>query len=944
MRKVRTQSRLFGASLLVLASWSGAATAQTVGSDEGTSAEASEPQVEAVEEEASVGNDIVVTGSRVQANGFQQPTPVSVIGEAELERENPVAISDYLNLQPSFAASANSRNPGVGVSGGGLSLLNLRGLGSSRTLVLLDNRRVVSSSVSGGVDTNTLPTTLVKRVEVVTGGASAAWGADAVAGVVNFVLDTDYSGIELSALKGITDRGDNPSTKLDITAGTGFAGGRGHIVAAATYANSPQILRSRDRDFFRGLAVVNNPAFNAGSGVPRLITVPGAAFAGLTAGGVVASGVLRGTQFLGPTATPAPFSFGTTSTLVQYGGGSEDNSIADNRNLTNALKYVNAFAHVRFDLNDALTAYAEGSYGRSVVQTDSLFFTRSGNLTVQRTNPFLNPALAATLLQAGQTSFTLNKIFADTGPPGSRNERELKRGVLGLEGRIGADFKWNAYYQRGEVSALTETFNNPLIPRYSLAIDAVRDPATGAIVCRSTITNPGDGCVPYNVFGVGAASPEAIAYVFGTVPFQRTDFTEDFVSFDITGPIFSLPAGPVSAALGMDASWQRAVSTQDEASQLRQYATGNFQPFEGEVSFKEVFGELVVPLVYNTPLLQRLELNAAGRLTDYSTSGTEFTWKVGLSNEVTEDLRVRATRSRDIRAPSLADQFTQGRTGTQQVLDPLTNRPTTFLANTVGNPNVKPEKADTTTFGLVYTPDWLSGLGMSIDYYDIKVKGAIATLTSLQTVSRCFAGEEALCDNIIRDSTQTITQINLLPTNIAALNARGIDAELSYRRNFGDTTLSTRAVATYQWKLDEVDANGTTQRHAGAIAEDFPGSPKFKALLSATVENGPFTFTPQLRIIGAAKLRNEWVEGVDIDENNVPATAYLDLRSSVTTSLGDGPELEIALAVDNVLDTAPRSVPVTPGTVPYPIVAPGTRLDLYDAIGRSYRLTARVKF
>ncbi|WP_374470065.1 TonB-dependent receptor plug domain-containing protein [Phenylobacterium sp.] len=901
-------------------------------------AQAADPE----EGQASSLEEVVVTGSRIAANGFQQPTPVTVLGAAEIQREMPTTVANYLNSLPAFGAPVSSTNPGPGVSGGGASLLNLRNLGVTRTLVLLDNRRVVSSSPAGGVDVNTLPTGLIQRVEVVTGGASAAWGADAVAGVVNFVLNHEYEGLTLDASTGISEEGDNWVAKMGVTYGRPFAGGRGHVLAAAEYSRQPDIVRISSRDWWRNWAVVPNPAFQAGNGQPARITVPWAGPAELAEGGVITSGPLRGTQFVGPNGSPAPFNFGTNAGVLQWGGDAAYGT-SGNRNLTNGLDYGTAFTHVRYDLTDSLTAYAEASYGKSVVQTDSLYYNRGGNLTIRTDNPYLDAGVRNQLTALGQSSFGLGKMVTDPPPPGSRNERVLWRGVLGLEGRIGANWKWEAYYQRGDFHVETRTYNNPLVPRFNLAVDAVRDPATGQVVCRSTLTDRNNGCVPLNVLGNGVSSPEALAWVFGTVPYQITDLEQDVVSGSLNGDLFRLPAGAVSVAIGGEYTREEASSTQDAASAARQYFTGNFQPFEGKRNVKEAFAEAVVPLLADLPLIKRLEFNAAARLTDYSTSGSVTTWKLGGSYEVTSDLRLRVTRSRDIRAPSLSELFTRGSTGTQFVFDPQTNRQVSVLANTTGNPELTPEVATTWTAGLVYRPAWIPGFGLSVDYYDIRVRDAIAAVTAPQTVLLCFGDVPALCNNIIRDASGTITQINLLPTNVAFLETSGWDVEASYRREIGPGSLSLRVLGSYLGKLDRVEPDGTVRQLAGAIGDFVGGEPKFRGQLVATYDQGPFSGTAKVRLIGASKLDRAWVDGVDVDDNTIPRMGYLDLRAAYKLTVG-GADSELSLAIDNVLNTDPPRVSAVPSTVPYVVVAPHTRLDLYDAIGRSYRVGFRARF
>ena len=526
------------------------------------------------------GSDIVVTGSRIVTNGFSQPTPVTVVGDAEIQRQAPATIASYLNTLPSFGNATSARNPAINVAGGGAEFVNLRNLGATRTLVLLDTRRVVESTASGGVDTVTLPFGLIKRVEVVTGGASAAWGSDAVAGVVNFILNRDYKGFGVNVESGVSSRGDAGYVKANLTAGVGFADGKGRFVAEFDYFNQPEGVDLVSREFFKSRAVVNNPAYTATNGQPRQITVTNTGTSNTSPGGVITSGILRGTQFLGDAGTPAPYNFGNQSGLVQY-GGDVDNTVGLARSLSTPLNYANTFAHLDYDVTPNVTAYVEGFYGRSNYNENGyLYYLRQGNLTINADNAYLNPTLAARLAAAGQTTFSLGKSTINMGPPVSRNNRDVWRAVAGLDGKIGPSWRWHAYYTHGEVKTNLYAPNDTIIANFLNSVDAVRGPGN-TIVCRSTLTNPTNGCQPYNVFGTGAVPAATIAYTHGTA-YQRSVVKLDVVSVDASGTLFSLPAGDVSVAFGADYIKNEAFATQDALALARAYAVQNFQPLRGQ--------------------------------------------------------------------------------------------------------------------------------------------------------------------------------------------------------------------------------------------------------------------------------------------------------------------------------------------------------------------------
>lgn len=499
----------------------------------------------------SAVSEVVVTASRISTNGFKEPTPVTVVGAQELATQQPVTIADYLNQLPSFGATTSARNPTIGVAGGGVENVNLRNLGVTRTLVLLDNRRVVDSSISGGVDTATLPTALIQRVEVVTGGASAAWGADAVAGVVNFVLNHNYTGLGLDLEGGISQRGDNQYFKFDVTGGHSFADSRGHVVANFEYSTTPEGVDIMDRSWFQGRAVVNNPSYTPANGQPRQITVDNAAPVNVSPGGVITSGPLRGIQFVGPAGTPAPYNFGNQSGLEQW-GGDVDNSVGEHRAISAPLTYANGFLHADYDITKNITAFAELTYGHSeYIDTGYLYYLRQGNIPISVDNAYLDPGIRQQMLAQGISSFNLGLDWTAAGPPTSYNQRDIWNAVIGLNGRLGDSWKWNAYYTHGDAKTHLVVNNDPIVANFNLAVDAVRNPATGAIVCRSTLTNPNNGCIPLDVFGANAASPQALKYTLGT-SIQDQDVQLDVVEADATGAVFRLPAGDVAVAFGGD--------------------------------------------------------------------------------------------------------------------------------------------------------------------------------------------------------------------------------------------------------------------------------------------------------------------------------------------------------------------------------------------------------
>ena len=368
----------------------------------------------------------------------------------------------------------------------------------------------------------------------------------------------------------------------------------------------------------------------------------------------------------------------------------------------------------------------------------------------------------------------------------------------------------------------------------------------------------------------------------------------------------------------------------------------NFQPFYGKRHVKEAFVETVIPILKDVPLAQKLELNAAGRITDYSTSGSVKTWKVGISDQVFRDLRVRGTLSRDIRAPTLTDLFSGGVLTQQPVFDTLTNKTYPQYTNAKGNPALRPELADTATAGIIYSPSFIPGLQLSVDYYRISLKGAISSVSAAQELAFCNGGQAQYCQYVHRDANQAILSIDTVPVNVASLKTQGWDFEVDYRHRIGPGEVSFRGLASYVPVFTQVDAVGNVTNLAGQIGDLNPGEPKWKANAYLTYEQGPFSLTLNGRYVGPGKLQSNWVSGVDVDNNSVKSFLTFGLTGIVRLD-GKG-AYTLTFGIDNLFDRDPVDLPVIPNTVQYSAPGLGGRFDLYDPLGRSFRIGVRAKF
>ncbi len=931
--------------------------------------------------------EITVTGTRIVRDGYEAPTPVSVLGAEDLNAMAVANIVDAVNRLPALSPTINSRNSATADMTGGIQNLNLRGLGPTRTLVLLDGKRIVGSTLAGfdnnggAVDINAFPNVLIQRVEVVTGGASAVYGSDALAGVVNFVLDKEFTGFKSEAMGGMTTYADDETYKVNLAAGTPFAGDRGHLLIAGENTYTRGILHN-DRPWGeRSYSIMLNPSYAAGNGQPQYITAFDTGLAVATRGGLIVSCPLtagspssiacplRGTQFLAG-GTPAPFDFGPIISGLLMSGGDWQTSRIDNDSMPDLnLKRSNAFARGSYDISDGATLYAEVLWST----TRSRSFSgvpqfHLGNITVKSGNPFIPQSVQEQMTALGIPQFTLGTSSADIPQFGHDNTRRTVRYVGGVEGSfeaLGTRWTWDADYARSTTRVDARTPGTEITANFTRAVDTVIDPASGRFVCAANIdANPANddpACIPYNVMGIGVNSAAAVDYVTGT-GWTLIQLKQDVAAAGVSGEPVSTWAGPVSVALGAEHRRESVVTESSELDQARAFFAGNFTESRGKYSVTEGFLETVVPLAKDKPLVESLDFNGAARWTDYSTSGEVVTWKLGATWSPVRDVRFRATRSRDIRAPNLGELFNTGRSGTGAVRDPQNgNAPTTIVTRVRGNPDLKPEEADTTGLGIVYQPAWLRGFGASVDYYKIEIDGAIVSLNNQAYVDRCFAGETALCSFIERNAAGVITAVAVLPANVLVQSTSGIDFELSYTFPLSSLvsswngTLALRGMATYVDSLKTVDDQSIIEgagvnADSGAIGlANGLFVPDLRYLLSATYANDALSATLIARGVASGVYNNDFIECAagcpaataahpTIDNNHIDAVTYFDL--SLNYSLLED-RCEAFFVVENLLNEAP---PQVAGTTNNGFYAGQGNADYYDRIGRIYRAGMRFKF
>ncbi|MDT8398330.1 MAG: TonB-dependent receptor [Pseudomonadales bacterium] len=962
--------------------------------------------------------EIQVTGTRIQRSGMETPTPVTTVTISELGEMSPGQMIESLSQLPQFFNNQTPQTTGFPSSAG--SNLNLRGAGANRTLVLLNGRRVPNGNRFGTANISSFPEGVISNVETVTGGASAAYGTDAVAGVVNFIMDTEFEGFTGHVQGGTSDREDGGNTEVGGTFGMDI-GDRGHILVSGDYFKQNPIISLealQKRPWFRQRALVTNPDPNG----PTFITRDFVSQTNTSVGGIInqPNSALNKLEFInnGGQVSTQKLAFSGIGQLEggcncqaeptrdQTWGMDADNSIL------NANRRDSAFVYADYDVSDNFNVYAQGMYGFARVKGpwfSTPILTGPWQQRIFSGNPFLPANVQATMDAEGLDSFLMgmtgdNQWGAAIGDPNNplgtytiEQDDSTYVGTLGFTSTLvdaGFFSDWNisGYAQYGRNNQVQRFENGIRMGRLPLAMDVVTDPATGSPACRAAVVNPGTfgDCVPVNLFGgVQNVSPEAASYLVDPEALIKTRSKQIFMEIVMDGEVHEgWGAGPVLVALGAshreDRIFQRKVDLEDEfvflngvntgfrglipenlpngmpgvragsvpagfqgASNLAQVLfTGSFQTADtvlaGEFTVEEGFGEINVPLVANVPFFQQLDANAAYRYADYTGSGGISSWKGGLNWQINDDLRLRGTRSRDVRAASLRERF-DATAGGASVRDPEMNNATIGTASrSGGNPNADPEKADTLTIGAVYQPSFLEGFSISVDWYDIDIGDALAQLNNQDVVDGCFQGAQDLCQFVIRDPiTNVITRVDSLFINVSDQKLKGIDLETRYTTEItllgGDESLSWRLFGNW------VDEN--TRSLPGA-APDAPRDnigleqPEFRITTNIAYSNGPFRAFLQGRWLDGHTLNRNFVEGVTIDDNTVPSIFYTDLNLSYTMEVG-GQEFGLFANVTNLFDRDPPQTPTTPG---FTGGTAGPNASLYDTIGRRYVVGMNVRF
>jgi outer membrane receptor protein involved in Fe transport len=841
---------------------------------------------------------VTVTGSRVITDIANSPTPITAVSSDQLLTTTPTNIADGLNKLPIFQNSGSNRSLSSGGGNSSGDFLNLRNFGQQRTLVLLDGMRLPVANQGGSVDVSTLPQTLMSRVDVVTGGASSVYGSDAITGVVNFILDKNFNGVKYEANSGISEYADGFKYKVNVAAGMDLFGGRGHIEGSVEYRHGDGVLQSARPVFAVGLGsyntgnTPNNPVTNILHAGQTVSTFSGKI--------TCANCSVNGYEF-GQPGVPTPANLGTIPAGQNAIASGGDGAAVDSESIYGDTRNASAFGRFSYNIDQDTTFFTQLSLAQA--NEFNYFFPSQQEpsrqtVTYYKNNPFLPAATQALLgddsatdpnwATDGTNTFKVSEWYA--APNRYRDTNNVTRNIVsttGVNGVLFKDFAWDAHYTHGETRLSTTGLFNGNNQFHDAAQDAVIDPTTHNIVCYNDTAaaialygNLYPGCVPINTFGNNVTTDAQYTYWSRSTHFAETNIMDD-IAADISGDLFQLPAGPVKVALAGEARWldytidsnasptavvnctglrlcgnAAGTGPVNQATVTQTLWDNNTVPsVHASENVWEFSGEIGVPILKDVPLVENLDADVAGRYTDYSVSGAVQTWKVGLDWHVNDSVRFRGTTSVDIRAPTLNDLYSPQVSNSGPFLDPLTNfNPGGIQTVSGGNPNLVPEASRTYTGGVVLTPSFIPGLTMSVDYYQIKLKNAITTISGSNTAiaNICIAsgGTSPFCSLYVRPFPYTNTTPANYPTLLfqqslnAAFNVtEGEDYEIDYGFDVADVLSDLSGMVNLRALLNVAPVNTTSSFQGAPLT--YTNQPKGHATLFANYTIGDWSVDAQ---------------------------------------------------------------------------------------------------
>ncbi|PTQ13055.1 TonB-dependent receptor [Sphingomonas oleivorans] len=937
-------------------------------------------QTAPAQEEAEPASEdaIVVTGSLIQNPNLVQSSPVAVIGAQEIELRQSNVAEELLRTLPGAVPSIGSA---VNNGNGGASYVNLRGLGYNRNLVLLDGARVTPAGLVGAVDLNNIPLALIERVDILTGGASTTYGADAVAGVVNFITKKDFAGFEANVSNQISEQGDGNVFRVDLSTGANFDDGRGNATFSIGYQQSDPIYQG-DRDYgFQSIDSYSGRPGGSGTTVPGRFSLPGV-----------------GTRQIDPATgalvpTYALFNFNPQNVYQT------------------PFERFNIFGSAHYEVTDGIEVYTQGMYSKNTVRTIIASSGTFGNaLEIPYSNPYLPAAaraqfcaanglttvqcdaaaLATSPTDPNYRTFTsaVSRRFVEAGTRDSVYTTQLFQLRAGVRGSITDTLDFDLYGTYGESENIQRQSGNGLLSRLRLATLA-----TNPNTCLS-----GGDCVPINLFGpAGSITQEQLDYLVGVTTSGSTNTALSAVRGVITGDFgvaSPLASNPIGLAVGGEYRKYSASSISDLATQTPDEVLGNGAASPdtfGRYDVWEAFAEIIAPLVEDAPFAKSLTLELGGRISDYSTAGSKETWKAGGSWEPVLGVKVRGNYQVATRAPNINELFSPPVVGLDNLAqDPCAGAAPTTNANlravciaqgapansigaiqnpsagqpnvtTGGNPNLDVEKAKTWTVGVVLQPEQVRGLSVTVDYYNIKVTDAITDPTIGDVLAACFdnltagSATSVACTQIRRNpltggldgSSATTPGIPLGLSNLGRLSTDGIDLSINYKRDLGFAALALSFDGNWtnssKFKATPNSINRECVGYYSVNCESI--QPEFSWNQRTTLSFDDVDLSLLWRHIDGVKYEPLALED-DGGPDNGPLEQYRSIKAhdyfDLSARFNVSDEVSLTFTVLNLFNKKPPIVGNTIGTTSYN--SGNTYPSTYDAIGRRFGAAAKFRF
>ncbi|WP_018693318.1 TonB-dependent receptor domain-containing protein [Algicola sagamiensis] len=906
---------------------------------------------------------IQVTGTRILREGVVAPAPITVLGEDTIKASGATNLGELLNSLPALGNtySMSSSTSYIGTVGG--SFLDLRRLGADRTLVLVDGKRHVASSAgSARVDINTIPTEWIKSVEVITGGASAVYGADAVTGVVNFILKETIEGVHFTAQKSKADDSGFSDYKYAFSAGGEFDNGKGNAAISLEVAGQNSITQA-DRGISQ-YATLDNPENNepeAGmhDGNPDRIRVGNAGLHLYSPNGRF---VIGDTPYIFlEDGTFRKQNLGTLSDDYYCVGNCDREDGSQESEYQPKYKRITFNSKLNYELHENVLLYFQGKYSKTDgFRRGTSSFTSAQEISID--NAFMNADLVELMAQNGIDTITVKRSHTDMGLRSEENVAQTTRFVSGLKGALFEDWDYDVSAVWGQTTSARKNYNNLIKARYANAVDAVIDPNTGRAVCRQSLdpkqaSNPNvKNCVAANVMGNGRLSQDSRDWFMTTSLFEGKTTQTVYSASVANGALFELPAGDVGFAVGAEYRKETASSGYDDRVATGETFLTAIAPLSGQFDVTEAFTEFSIPVLADLPGVDLMTLDLAARYSDYSTIGSATTWKAGIDWAIYEDLRARYTLAKAVRAPNIDELYSPLGGNFAWVKDPCDKR---YIANGTnldlrkancqalgvpadyqdsrsgnipyksgGNPNVGAETSTSTTIGFVYTPSFLDGFSTTVDYWYFEIDDVISSVTVEKLAQYCVDSPSGIqnkyCSQITRDaSSGMITSAVSRVQNLAKKEAEGIDFEFAYQFEAFSGEVNTRFLGTYLMERADYPFQEDLSEKDQKISE--LGDPRWQGSLKTSYMVEDLTVNWNIQYVGGQYTNDREALSANpdaISPHKVGSVAYHDVQ--VRYQFTD--EFETYVGIDNLLDK----------DAPWGLNGAGVDNAIYDNIGRKF--------